>query len=77
MTLYRQGALEEAIVNWKKIREGSAQFATAQNDLAAAYILRKQFNLAEAALGKALHLEPGNVLFNNNLKWLNSEMKRK
>ncbi len=77
MDYYRRGMLDEAVATWRMVPKGSVQFATAQNNLASIFIVRRQFDLAENALGQALRLEPQNPLFKNNREWLHSEMKHK
>lgn len=72
---YTDGDYEAAVDVWKKIPKDSGLFATAQNDLASAYIITKKFDLAKTHLDRALELEPKNQLFLNNRQWLQSAIK--
>lgn len=70
---YRRNSYDHAVAAWSQIPESSPLYATAQNDIASAFILQRNFSKAKAALDKALRLEPKNSLFQNNQRWLLAE----
>lgn len=72
---YTDGDYDSAVEVWKKVPKESSLFATAQNDLASAYIITKKFDLAKTHLDRALEMEPKNQLFLNNRQWLQSAIQ--
>ncbi len=70
MQYYTIGEYDKAISVWKKIPPDIKSWANAQNDIASAAILKKDFGLAKSALEKALTADPRNPLFLNNRNWL-------
>ena len=70
MVYYALGEHEHAVESWTPIPETSTLYAMAQNDLASAYILMKNFDLAKISLARALERDPKNSLYLNNQNWL-------
>lgn len=77
MEFYVVKEYDSAIEFWQKVKPGTPFYATARNDIATVYILRKKFSQADKALKVAEKLEPANQLFINNRKWLEDEVKQK
>lgn len=73
MQYYSKSDWKMAIETWNQISEKSSHYATAQSNIASAYILLKDFKNARKAISEALRLEPNNELFRNNLRWLEQE----
>lgn len=73
MQLFLARDLETANMVWSKIPPNDPFYPTALNNLASALILEGKFDLAEKNLDKALSLQPGNQLFSNNKKWLETK----
>lgn len=73
LEFYSKGEYDEAIKIWVQISARSPQYAAARNNLASAYILKKDFVRARLMIDEALKREPKNELFQNNLGWLERE----
>lgn len=73
MDLFNISELNSSIEIWSKVGQNDPLYATAQNNIASSYILLKKFGSAETAIGKALKIDPSNVLFANNKKWLEEQ----
>lgn len=73
MQLFLARDLETANMVWSKIPASDPFYPTALNNLASALILEGKFDQAEKTLDKALSLQPGNQLFSNNKKWLETK----
>jgi tetratricopeptide (TPR) repeat protein len=73
MQLFLARDLETANKLWSQIPPSDPFYPTALNNLASALILEGKFDQAEKNLDKALSLQPGNQLFSNNKKWLETK----
>jgi protein O-mannosyl-transferase len=73
MQLFLARDLETANKLWSKIPPSDPFYPAALNNLASSQILEGKFADAERSLDKALSLQPGNKLFSNNKRWLESK----
>lgn len=73
MQLFLARDLETANKLWSQIPPSDPFYPTALNNLASSQILQGKFDEAEKSINKALSLQPGNVLFSNNKRWLESK----
>jgi tetratricopeptide (TPR) repeat protein len=77
MQLFLARDLVTANQVWNKIPSSDPFYPAALNNLASSYILEGKFDDAEKSLNKALSLQPGNQLFSNNKRWLESKKMSK
>ncbi len=71
LQLYRAGSYDPAIGIWQQIQPTSSQYSVSQSNIASAAILLQRYDLARAAIDRALKIDPGNALFKRNERWLN------
>ena len=62
----QRGLWREALYRWQRATELDPSYAAAWNDLGIAYEHRGEFDKAREAYEKALELEPGNVIIQQN-----------
>ncbi len=77
MNFYDIKDFVSAIEIWGAINPSDKLFAVAQNNIASSSILLGSLRDAELALENALRIDPQNKLYNNNLKWLEDEKKKR
>jgi Flp pilus assembly protein TadD len=66
---YNLGDYSAAIAVWRRIPKGSPLWGSAQNNVASAGILSKDWGSAKQGIENALSVEPTNQLYLNNWAW--------
>ncbi len=75
LEFYSLGENQEAITAWARVKKSDPLRAVAQNDIASASILMKNWSAARKAINEARSIQPSNQLFMNNEAWLISAQK--